>query len=1394
MAQQNVANCAVQQPVIVALLLIGSGLVAGEQKSADEDLAWYTRQATWQDTYLTSRESLAKEAAARGESLAPLYVSPVVRGGEPARRIDIPIRDIDELCLFVEGAPNLTYGAATWADVRLLDSAGRETHLCHHPSLRVLRGEHDIDRNLKSGVSGPLAIAGQPFEHGIHVYADSKVRFQLAGQYERLVGSIGIDDWVGPQGAVRFRVAGRAAAAAYDLWQLVARDFADGVSRRQMKWERDDLLWDRPWTPGDYRELAARYAQAAHRVAPLAQQAATVAASASGPHGLRQARELYYRSRALEEAATRARDLDVRPLRMAIEDLRQSFPERYASGRAYAERLARFEQSLAETVASFDPHCLAAYEKVEQLLKEYDSLQREALLANPLLDFEELLVLRRRPHGDPRQALGTGYGVSEYIGMPRQSSKCNPGIEQPFAWDNEIAVLPLAAPQSPLRTVFHSEGNRLITDVDLHWDADRLLFAMPGTHDKWHVFQMSCDGQDLRQLTPTDQPDVHSYDPCYLPNGDIAFVSTAPLQGVPCNAGVIVGMMYQMDAQGGNIRQICFEQDHSYCPTVLNDGRILYLRWDYTDTPHVWNRVLFSMNPDGTGQREYYGSNSYWPNSVFFARPIPGHPSRIAGIVTGHHVGRVGELVLFDPEQGTHEASGVVQRIPGYGKKVEPLIEDKLTQHSWPKFTHPYPLSDKYFLVACKPTEDSLWGIYLVDVFDNLVLLREEEGQALLEPIPLRKTPRPPVIPSLVKRDRDDATVYLRDVYSGPGLQGIPRGQVKKLRVFTYHFGYQQLAGIDHRVGADGPWEIKRVLGTVPVEADGSAFFRIPAKMPISLQPLDGQGQALALMRSWMTAMPGETLSCAGCHEPRKEIPPDGNALALKRTPAEIEPWHGPPRGFSFQREVQPVLDKYCVACHNGTAQADGTTPVDLRGDQGRYVVFRSGDPEPLIVSGVPKAELIKKYRAVFEPSYVTLRSLVRVGGLESDLHLLPAMEFHASTTELVQMLVKGHHNVRLDEEAWDRLVTWIDLNAPCHGTWSELATIPRDQRQQRVELQRLYGGIAEDLEHVAPVAAEAVTPILPEQQLRPVDQPPRCADWPFSAEAAVRRQRALGQTQRRLDLGGGVTLDMVRIPAGGFVMGDPDGESDAIPAAVVRIDRPFWIARCEVTNRQFQQFDARHDSRFEHRTSWIFSEEYLGWPLNRPEQPVVRVSWEQAMAYCRWLSAQTGLRFTLPTEAQWEYACRAGTETPFHFGGRDTDFAAQANMADVSIRNLAYEAWRPKPPDIVPRDDRFDDQSLVTADVGSYQPNAWGVCDMHGNVAEWTRTTYREYPYRDDDGRNEARSDSAKVVRGGSWRERPKLCTSAARWRYEPYQRVFHVGFRVVCEDPLPEIASAER
>jgi formylglycine-generating enzyme required for sulfatase activity len=576
------------------------------------------------------------------------------------------------------------------------------------------------------------------------------------------------------------------------------------------------------------------------------------------------------------------------------------------------------------------------------------------------------------------------------------------------------------------------------------------------------------------------------------------------------------------------------------------------------------------------------------------------------------------------------------------------------------------------------------------------------------------------------------------------------------------------------------------------VEDDGSALFRVPAKTPFSVQPLDADGRAIQLMRSWMTAQPGETLSCIGCHDNRGAGPPPGKAtFALAHAPQAVEPWYGPPRGFSFKREVQPVLDKFCVGCHDGRAH-DGKTPVDLRGDQGAYMVYHA-DAKGTLIRDTPKEQLIGKYGGIFEPSYIALRRLIRVGGLESDLHLLAPMEFFADTSELIQMLHKGHYGVQLDREAWERLYTWIDLNAPCHGTWSEFVAIPGKQYERRRVLRKLYGAPDDDGEEVPPAPAKPVAAVLPPPAPRPEARIIECADWPLAADEARKRQAAAGPAARTVDLGGSVKMELACIPAGRFVMGDAAGQPDEQPQAAVAIEKSFWMGRTEVTNEQFALFDPSHDSRFEHRTSWQFSEEYLGWRLNHPRQPVVRVSWDEAMAFCRWLSEKTGMKFTLPSEAQWEYAARAGTSTPLSYGDLDADFSTFANMADFTIRNLAYEGWRPLPPDLVPRDARFDDRSLVTANVGSYQPNPWGLFDMHGNAAEWTRTLYRPYPYNND-GRNDPAADGSKVVRGGSWYDRPARCRAAFRLAFRPYEKVFNVGFRVICEDvPVRQTAAAK-
>jgi len=1381
-------------PCLLAALCVLVVLPSAVLAAAPADPPYYVKKAGWHETMLASREALAaREARGQGGPRIDAWISPVVRGGDKAVHVSVPLAGRKELDLFVVGAPEVIGGCATWADAKLVGRGGAETRICHLKSVRILAPQHSIDVNLESGVSGPLGIAGRRFEHGIHVYAPARIVVPLDGEVERFEADVGIDDWVGGRGAVRFIVTGPGGAARLGLWDLAARDFTTEVPRREMKWEREDLVLEADWPSGDFAALAGRYAEAARRIPPLAEQAARLAPAVRDAAGLGEVRRLYLRSRTLEDALGRARELDFRALRMAVTDLAQTFEAKYANGGAYLARLAAIEQALPEALAAAGRGDLAGAERAEALVSDFDRLQREALLASPLLDFDRLVLVRRKPDGDARRPDGTGYGLGEYIGLPRQSSKCNPGIDRPFDWDNEIAVLSPVRPEGRLATLYKPDGRRLITDLEIHWDAERLLFSMPGTHRKWQVFEIGTDGRRLRQVTPGDQPDVHNYDACYLPDGQVAFISTAPLQGVPCNAGVIVGMLYKMNGDGSNIRQIAFEQDHDYCPAVMNDGRLLYLRWDYTDTPHVWNRMLFTMNPDGTGQAEYYKANSYWPNSIFYARPIPGDPTKVVGIATGHHVGRIGELVIFDPTRGRRDVEGVVQRIPGYGQKVEPVVEDKLTQFSWPKFVHPWPLSEKYFLAAAKPAPDALWGIYLVDVYDNMVLLKELEGEALLEPVPVRKTPRPPVIAPRSDPARKDALVYISDVYEGAPMKGVPRGTVKALRVFAYHFGYHGIAGIDHRVGADGPWEVKRILGTVGVEEDGSALFRIPAKTPLSVQPLDAEGRAVQLMRSWMTAMPGENLSCVGCHDNRGAAPPARATAALAHPPQDIQPWYGPPRGFSFNREVQPVLDKHCAGCHDGKPREDGKTLPDLRGDQGAYVVYRGGDPKGQVVRDTPKEQLLGKYGGIFDPSYIVLRRYIRVGGLESDLHFLRPMEFHAGTSELFQMLRKGHHGVQLDREAWERLAAWIDLNAPCHGTWGDLTPLVGRQHERRRELQRLYGGVDEDPEEEGSAPPARVEPVLPpavpERRIVPV----ACDGWPFDPAEARRRQADAGPPTRTLDLGGGATMELVRIPAGRFVMGDPGGGAEERPPTLVAIDQPFWMGRFEVTNAAYARFDPSHDSRFEHRSSWIFSEKYLGWPLNGPRQPVVRVSWNEAMAFCRWLAAKSGLAVTLPTEAQWEYACRAGTGGPLFYGDLDADFAPFANMADVTIRNLAYEGWSPKSPDLVPRDARFDDHALVTADVGSYQPNPWGLHDMHGNAAEWTRTAYRPYPYREDDGRNDVIAAVEPVVRGGSWYDRPLRCRSAFRLSYPAYQPVFNVGFRVVCEASSKTLLTAD-
>ena len=1058
-----------------------------------------------------------------------------------------------------------------------------------------------------------------------------------------------------------------------------------------------------------------------------------------------------------------------RALRMAIDDLSADFPDRYRNGDVYLKRLRtlRAEHDLLSHTS--EP---TAYVTIEKLFEE---LKDEALLANPLLDFERLLMIRRR---------------ADQLGLPLNFNG-NSDIE-PTGYDNTLVAFSPVRPGGELETIFRPQGDRFIGDVDLHYDVDRLLLSMPDAAGRWGVAELHLYSGRLTPLPLIDEPDVHNYDACYLPDGRIVFTSTAPFIGVPCVGGSSKVANLYLREHDGRIRRLTNDQDHNWCPTVLNSGRILYQRWEYADIAHAFTRLLFHANPDGSHQMEYYGSNSFWPTAMFFARPVPNHPTKVVAVIGGHHdPPRQGELVIFDPAKGRHEASGAVQRIPGFGKKVEPVVLDGLAGGSWPRFLHPYPLSEKYFLVSCKPTKTSLWGIYLVDVFDNFVLLYEESGRAMLEPIPLRKTQRQPVMPDMVQPDQKEATVLLADVYYGPGLQGVPRRTVKSLRLISYEFTFHGFGGEPDRVGLDGPWDVKRILGTVPVEIDGSAHFRVPANTPVAVQPLDAEGKALALMRSWFTAMPGEVVSCVGCHEPQNSAPPvQSRPMAVLRAPSKIKPWYGPSRGFSFVREVQPVLDAYCTQCHHGRPLDNGQKTFDL--------------------AARPAEHVPSSFQMHFTPSYVALHRFVHIPTLESDAHLLPPRDFHADTSKLIQILRDDHYGVRLDSEAWDRLITWIDLNAPAHGTWKEVvghipakANLVALGAARRRELHSRYAGIDEDPEAVYPAAVHSSAD--PSPIIRVAGAEPRGTSGEFPAvrllrTGSVRLQEPALQAPRvvpaghlspklssppqsmSITLADGVTLELVRVPSGPFVMGTEHGYANERPAHPVAIDSAFWMGRFEITNRQYACFDPEHDSGLETGEVYQFGDYERGHHLRRPEQPVVRVSWNQAMAFCDWLWNNTGMRFTLPTEAQWEYACRSGGTSPLWYGTLDDDFSRSANLSDATHHTVDYPHVPAAVPPWRPADTRFDDGWRVSAPVGTFQPNPWGLFDMHGNVAEWTRSTYRPYPLIAGDGQDDG--TGRKTVRGGSWLDRPRRARSAFRIHYEPSQAVHDVGFRVVCED----------
>lgn len=990
--------------------------------------------------------------------------------------------------------------------------------------------------------------------------------------------------------------------------------------------------------------------------------------------------------------------------------------------------------------------------------------KRKILLANPFLDGDKIVTVRYKLGDNARGAMAPELGTQSNNWSNQESARRS-------GFHADIIELNSLRDDVQLRTVYKPAHTSSITDLKLHWDGDRVMFTQTMSDNRWNVFEVKLDGSGYRKLIDNPEPDLEFYDGTYLPDGRIIANSNIGYQGVPCVSGIDpVGNMVLYTPENKNLRRLTFDQDANWNPVIMNNGRVMYTRWEYTDLTHYYTRIVMNMNPDGTEQKALYGSGSMFPNSTFDMQPLPGYGSAFIGIISGHHgVARSGRLILFDPAKARKGTAGMLQEIPYRNRPIVEEVKDQLVDGVWPQFIKPSPLNDTYFLVAAKLNQNDLWGIYLVDKFDNVTCIYKMEGEGFISPLAVRKTVTPPSIPDRVKLNEKQATVFIQDIYEGEGLKGIPRGTVKSLRLHAYEYAYVNTISDHNWHGIQSGWDIKRMLGTVPVEEDGSVIFKIPANTPVSIQPLDKDGVAIQWMRSWLTGQPGEIVSCVGCHENQNQVVIPKRVIASQKAPRTLTPPEGGTRSFTFDLEVQPILDRACIACHNGEGKA-----FDLRGG--------------------------KKDEKGYGTSYLNIHPYVHRQGGEGDMVVLFPYEYHPNTSELVRLLKKGHYNVELTDAEWRKIYNWIDYNAPDKGYFNAnvLHSFPYqgyDQIERRKQLTDKYaGGAGVDWKkEIADYAEQLknrgeIKPVMPEKKISVKEKVLKAKGWPFTSDKVKEMLADEKKTSKVIEIAPGVRMTFVRIPAGEFIMGSYRGEPDAYPTTKVKVEKAYWMGELEVTNQQYKVIFPQHDSRYVDQ-QWK-DHVVPGYPANKPDQPVIRVSYNDAMEFCRLLSQKTGLTITLPTEAQWEWACRGGSDQDFWFGNLNADFGTKDNLADVTTNQFAVSGVDPQPmsPDspwykyytYLPKAANVDDGSLVQVGGKKYEANPFGLYCMHGNVAEWTRSDYLPYPYKE----NTKKVSEYKVVRGGSYIERPKFSTSYSRKGYYPYQCVFNVGFRVIIED----------
>ncbi len=583
-----------------------------------------------------------------------------------------------------------------------------------------------------------------------------------------------------------------------------------------------------------------------------------------------------------------------------------------------------------------------------------------------------------------------------------------------------------------------------VRDPRLHYDAGKILFSYrQGDTEHYHLYEINVDGTALRQLTDGPCDDV---EPAYLPDGDIVFCSSRCNRWVACWK-VPVAILYRCDADGGNVRPISSNAVTENTPSVLPDGRLLYTRWEYNDRSQLCYHHLWTVAADGTGQMTYFGNmyptgmphniaarqgklvhynNVPGAEAMLDARPIPGTRNVVA---------------VFSPGHGRKEHQGFITIIdPRLGPDHQPFARRVHPGGAW---RDPCPVAADRFLVA------QARELHLMDDQGNTRLLHRltnPNAQMMLhEPVALRPRVRERV--TAVRRDAAEATgrLILSDVTRGRNMQGVGLGEIKRLLVLEQlPAPFHNSPGFDG-VSLWGPFTIARILGTVPVEPDGSAYMEVPAMRSLFFVALDENDLAVKKMQSFVTVQPGEVTGCVGCHEPRTVAPQNpGTAtlLAASRRPSPIEPIADLPQIVDFRRHIQPILDEHCVECH-GPNKRDGD--ISLAADRD---VPSHGRGRVLV-------------------SYVALVS--RLGEVVDGRNAhgnRPPRAIGSGASKLMTRIDGSHYDVVVSPRQVAIVRLWLDCGAVANGTYAIMdGGTPESPSANYIREMKNYGVLPGDFD-----------------------------------------------------------------------------------------------------------------------------------------------------------------------------------------------------------------------------------------------------------------------------------------------------------------------------------------